>query len=120
MPASKKVEFGAKVNKIQIDGINFIQCLNFDSFNEGTKFQDSVHQVQRITGIKIRKIGADAIYATNANRKFATSLGIRTDFVRKGHPGKNEAERKEIARNQKKRELVLWKEALAMKKGNVN
>ena len=98
----KKVEFGAKVNKIQIDGINFIQYLSFDPFNEGTKFQDSIHQAQQITGIKIRKVGADAIYATNANRKFATSSGIRTDFVRKGRPGKNEAERKEIARNLKK------------------
>lgn len=93
----KKVEFGAKVNKIQIDGINFIQCLSFDPFNEGTQFQESIYQAQRLTRIKIRQVGADAIYATNANRKFATSLGIRTDFVRKGRVGKHEEERKQIA-----------------------
>ena len=94
----KKVEFGAKVNKIQLDGINFIQHLSFNAFNEGTQFQNSVWQAQRLTRIKIKQTGADAIYATNANRKFATTHGIRTEFVRKGRPGKNEQERKQIAR----------------------
>ncbi len=32
----KKVEFGAKVNKIQIDGLSFIEYISFDAFNEGT------------------------------------------------------------------------------------
>jgi hypothetical protein len=32
----KPVEFGAKVNKLQIDGINFIQKISFENFNEGT------------------------------------------------------------------------------------
>ena len=98
----KKVEFGAKVNKIQIDGISFIQALSFDPFNEGTQFQESICQTQQLTKIKIRKVGADAIYATNANRKFATSQGIKTDFVRKGRAGKNEQERKETAKSLRK------------------
>ena len=98
----KKVEFGAKVNKIQIDGINFIQHLSFDPFNEGTKFQASIDQAQQLTKVKIRKIGADAIYATNKNRKFATSQGIRTDFVRKGRAGKNEEERKQVSKTLRK------------------
>ncbi len=97
----KKVEFGAKVNKVQIDGLNFIQNLSFDAFNEGTQFRSSIHQAQKMTGIKVKLVGADAIYATNANRKFATSEGIRTDFVRKGRAGKNEEERKRIARRLK-------------------
>ena len=98
----KKVEFGAKVNKIQIDGINFIQCLSFDPFNEGTKFMESVYEAEGLTGIKVRQVGADAIYATNMNRKFATSQGIRTDFVRKGRAGKSEEERKKISKQLRK------------------
>ena len=32
---TKSVEFGAKVNNIQIDGISFIEHLSFKAFNEG-------------------------------------------------------------------------------------
>ena len=34
---TKKVEFGAKVNMIQADGINFIEHLSFDPFHEGIR-----------------------------------------------------------------------------------
>lgn len=94
----KKVEFGAKVNKIQIDGINFIEHLSFDNFNEGTRFQSSVWLAQGLTHTKLTIMGADAIYATNANRKYATSNNIRTDFCRKGRAGKYEHQRKDLAR----------------------
>ena len=33
---TKSVEFGAKVNNIQIDGISFIEHLSFKAFNEYT------------------------------------------------------------------------------------
>ncbi|MCK5170196.1 MAG: transposase, partial [Bacteroidales bacterium] len=39
---TKRVEFGAKVNKIQIYGISFIEHISFDAFNEGTHFKSSV------------------------------------------------------------------------------
>ena len=94
---TKKVEFGAKVNKIQIDGISFIEHLSFNAFNEGTHFKSSVWLAQELTYTKLTVMGADAIYATNANRKFASSNGIRTDFCRKGRAGKHEAQRKQLA-----------------------
>lgn len=94
----KQVEFGAKVNKIQIDGINFIEHLSFDAFNEGTRFQSSIRLSQELTHTKLSIMGADAIYATNANRTFATSNNIRTDFCRKGRAGKHEEHRKQLAR----------------------
>ena len=62
----KKVEFGAKINKLQIDDINFIQYISFDPFNESTQFKDSIYQAQKLTKVKVRQVGADAIYATNA------------------------------------------------------
>ena len=52
---------------------------------------------QELTHTKLTIMGADAIYATNKNRKFATRNNIRTDFCRKGRAGKFEAERKKLA-----------------------
>ncbi len=60
-----KVEFGAKVNMIQFDGINFIEHLSFDAFNEGTRLINSIWSSRKLFG-KITHISADDIYATNA------------------------------------------------------
>lgn len=93
----KPVEFGAKVNKYQIDGISFIEHLDFNTFHEGNRFQDTIFKAQRLTRTKTRLAGADAIYATNKNRKFATKYNIKTDFKRKGRAGKHEKQRKQMA-----------------------
>lgn len=85
----KAVEFGAKVNKIQIDGISFIQKLSFENFNEGTQLKNSIYKAQGLTKTKVRVIGADAIYATNKNRVFITNQNIQTDFRPKGKPSKH-------------------------------
>ncbi|MEM9737994.1 MAG: hypothetical protein AAF770_02790 [Bacteroidota bacterium] len=70
----KKVEFGTKANKMQGDGINFIQRLSFGPFNERTQFKNSIYQSQQLTGIKARKIEADAIDATKKIAVQATLL----------------------------------------------
>ena len=93
----KPVEFGAKVNKYQIDGISFIEHLNFNAFHEGNRFQDTIFKAQRLTRTKTKLAGADAIYATNKNRRFATKYNIRTDFKRKGRAGKHEKQRQQMA-----------------------
>ena len=93
----KPVEFGAKVNKYQIDGISFIEHLNFNAFHEGNRFQDTIFNAQRLTRTKTKLAGADAIYATNKNRKFATKYKIKTDFKRKGRAGKHEKQRQQMA-----------------------
>ena len=93
---TKKVEFGAKVNMIQVDGINFIEHLSFDAFNEGPRLIESVRYSRTLFG-KITHISADAIYATNANRKWCTGQEIITNFKRKGRAGKHEEQRKIIA-----------------------
>ena len=36
---TKRVEFGAKVNMIQVDGLNFIEHLNFEAFHEGNRLK---------------------------------------------------------------------------------
>lgn len=94
---TKRVEFGAKVNKIQIDGINFIEHISFDAFNEGVRFKSSVFTAQRLMSRRMKVVGADAIYATNENRVFATLNQISTDFKRKGRASKHEDHRRQLA-----------------------
>ncbi len=94
----KAVEFGAKVNKIQIDGISFIETLSFDAFNEGTKYISSIHLCQRLMHVKVQMTGADAIYATNANRRYATAENVKTDFKRKGPPSQHHHQFKQLAK----------------------
>ena len=98
---TKKVEFGAKVNMIQIDGINFIEHLSFNAFNEGTRLISSIRCARSLVG-KITHIAGDDIYATNKNRKYATRHNLTTCFKRKGRAGKYEDQRVVISRELRK------------------
>lgn len=80
---TKRTEFGAKVHCFQVDGISFVEHLSFDAFNESTRLKSSVSLHQKYFS-RTRQLGADRIYATNANRRFCTIKGIATSFVRKG------------------------------------
>jgi hypothetical protein len=97
----KPVEFGAKVNMIQFDGINFIEHISFNAFNEGTRLVKSIRYGRSLFG-KITHISADDIYATNANRKYSTAAHIVTNFKRKGRAGKHEEHRRIISRELRK------------------
>jgi len=91
---TKSVEFGAKVNMIQIDGINFIEHLSFSAFHEGIRLPYCVDKQQKLFRRKVSLLAADSIYATNANRKYCSKRGITTGFVRKGRAGKDEEQLK--------------------------
>lgn len=91
---TKSVEFGAKVNNIQIDGISFIEHLSFKAFNEGIRLKDCIRMQQKLMNVRVRCVAANSIYANNANRKFCTKYGISTSFVRKGREAKDEFLRK--------------------------
>jgi len=92
----KSVEFGAKVNMIQFDGINFIEHLSFSAFHEGVRLPKSILYGRELFG-KITHVSADDIYATNTNRKYCTSRLIINNFKRKGRAGKHEDHRKIMA-----------------------
>jgi len=98
----KSVEFGAKCNNIQVDGISFIEKLSFNAFNEGTRLAHCIKMHKRLFGVEVKKIGGDASYAGNANREMCTSNGIQTSFVQKGKRAKEKREkdfvRQELAR----------------------
>ena len=91
---TKSVEFGAKVNNIQIDGISFIEHISFKAFNEGIRLKDCIRMQQKLMNVRVRCVAADSIYANNANRKFCTKYGISTSFVRKGRAAKDEQVRR--------------------------
>ncbi len=101
----KKVEFGAKVNMIQFDGINFIEHLSFEPFHEGTRLIGAVRYSRTLFG-RVTHISADAIYANNVNRKWCTQQKIITNFVRKGRPGKYEDQRKIMAHELSKQRAI--------------
>jgi hypothetical protein len=101
----KAVEFGAKVNMIQFDGINFIEHLSFNAFNEGTRLIKSIRYARSLFG-KISCISADDIYATNANRKYSTNAHIVNNFKRKGRAGKHEEHRLIIAKELRKERTI--------------
>ena len=90
------VEFGAKVNKLQIDGISFIQKISFKNFNEGTQLKNTIYKAQALSKTKVKVVGADAIYATNKNRNFITQDQIKTDFKPKGKPSKHYKQQKQL------------------------
>ena len=96
---TKGVEFGAKVNTIQVDGINFIEHLSFDAFHEGVRLPQCIDKQQCLFGKRITHVSADRIYATNYNRSYCTEKEITTSFVRKGSASKNEQQREQMRKH---------------------
>ena len=80
---NKPVEFGPKVNILRIGCISLIEYSSFNAFHEGNRMTECCTKYTHITG-KCQQFAADAIYATNANRRFATQNNIQTSFKHKG------------------------------------
>ena len=80
---TKPVEFGAKVNNIQIDGISFIEHISFKAFNEGIRLKNCIRMQQNLMKVRVTCAAGDSIYANNSNRKYCTKYSISTSFVRK-------------------------------------
>ena len=90
----KAVEFGAKAHVVQVDGINYIEHLSYHAFNETTRLRSAIIKHKQLFG-SCRQWSADAIYATNKNRKYTTALRITTNFVPKGY-NKNDPTEKQM------------------------
>lgn len=95
---TKAVEFGAKANLIQVDGINFIEHVSFKPFNEGTRGISSIQYARLLFRKKVTCFAADAIYGTNKTRKYCScsSSPIYTGFVRKGRKARDEDQRNKL------------------------
>ena len=90
---TKRVEFGMKVHMLQVDGICMIDHMSYNAFNESTRLKISSLKHRSIFG-KLFQLGADRIYATNANRKYLTDKKVFTNFPRKGIQIDTKAEKK--------------------------
>ncbi len=90
---TKRVEFGMKAHILQVDGICMIDHLSFNAFNESTRLKISTLKHRSVFS-SLHQLGADRIYATNANRKYLTGKKIFTCFPRKGHQIDTKAEKK--------------------------
>jgi transposase, IS5 family len=91
---NKPVEFGMKVHKVQVGGINLIEHSSYEAFNECKRLKASVLK-HKNDFEECTHLSADKIYATNENRRFCTQHGIQTNFVRKG-AGKDDKPTKKI------------------------
>ena len=98
----KNVEFGAKCNNIQVDGISFIEKLSFNAFSEGKRLEHCIKMHKRLFKVDAKKIGGDTGYAGTANRNLCKEMGIQTSFVNRGRPAAEKKEkdfvRQELAR----------------------
>jgi len=95
----KRVEFGAKLHKLMVDGISFIEHLDFEAFHEGNRLKQTIYMSQVLTHKPVNLLGADGIYATNNNRKYVTKNNIQTDFKQKGRSSiKHGAHKKQLAK----------------------
>ncbi len=91
---NKPVEFGIKVHKLQVGGISIIEHQSYEAFNECKRLKISTLKHKALFG-ECTHVAADAIYATNENRKFTTQKGIQANFCRKG-AGKDDKPTKQI------------------------
>lgn len=80
---NKPVEFGLKVHKMQVGEISILEHVSYKAFNECKRLKTCVLK-HKIMFDKCSHVAADAIYATNENRRFTTKETIMTNFVRKG------------------------------------
>src|SRR5690554_4720910 len=83
---TKAVEFGAKANLIQLDGLNFIEHISFKPFQKGTRETSSIQYAQQRFREKLTHVPTEAIFATNNTREYHSTspTPIYTGFVRKG------------------------------------
>jgi len=92
---TKRVEFGAKVMITQVDGIDWIDKLSFDAYNESVYLKASIIKHKERFG-QCNQIGVDQIYGTNANRSWMKENGIYHSLRPKGKASKNEEQYKKL------------------------
>lgn len=71
-----KVEFGAKIHCSMIDGITFLDELNWNAFNEGSYLINYLNQYKNRFGCYPKNILVDKIYCTRENRKKLKEIGV--------------------------------------------
>lgn len=68
--SNANVEFGAKINVALVDGFSFLDDINWDAYNEGTRLQESVEKYKQRIGYYPENVLVDKIYCTRQNRAY--------------------------------------------------
>lgn len=84
---SAKVEFGAKINVSLINGYSFLDDLEWEAYNEGTRLKSSVEKYKARFGYYPEAVLADKIYCNRENRQWLKELGIQLKAKPLGRPG---------------------------------
>lgn len=70
------VEFGAKIQVSLMNGYAFLDDLQWEAFNEGTRMQLTVENYKRRFGCYPKEVMADKIYCNRINRAWLKEKGI--------------------------------------------
>lgn len=81
-----KVEFGANIHIVVIDGITFLDELSWDAFNEGSHMMEYVEKYRKRFGCYPRELLSDQIYCTRENRAWLKEKGIKLKAKPLGRP----------------------------------
>jgi IS5 family transposase len=106
--ANVPVEFGAKAATAHIGGFSFVIHLGYDNFSESQYLKKSAEEYKRIFGFYPKVIIGDRAYATNDNRNYCKSKGIRLSAPKRGRKSEEvkEAERKQLYQDSCRRNAI--------------
>jgi hypothetical protein len=82
--ANAPVEFGAKATTARIGGYSFVVHMDYDNFSEAQYLREAAEEYKRLFGFYPKTIIGDKAYATNANRNYCASKGIRLSATKRG------------------------------------
>lgn len=85
-----KVEFGAKINASECNGMSKINSISWDAYNESTELPMQVEEFLKTYGRYPELLLADGIYMTRKNRRYMKEKGIRIVGRPLGRPPKIE------------------------------
>ncbi|GAB1397803.1 hypothetical protein MASR1M65_25830 [Saprospiraceae bacterium] len=69
-----------------VNGFSFLDDLEWNAYNEGTRLQSSVEKYRKRFGYYPQEVLADKIYCNRANRKYLKDLGITLKAKPLGRP----------------------------------
>ena len=87
--ASAAVEFGAKVAISIVNGYSFIDEINWNNFNEGSKLKKVIEKYYQRFGCYPCEIIADKLYRNSENLAFCKTNNIRLSGPKLGRPSKS-------------------------------
>ena len=86
--ASAKTEFGAKISVRIVNGYAYIENLEWENYNEGTRLKESIERYKKQFGFYPEAVLADKIYRNRDNLDYCKEKGIRLSGPMLGRPRK--------------------------------